>query len=455
MQLATLVRHAVRLASAGVLATAVAHPSRAQGPVPDHAVIQSAPVILAANYDPAEPPTCAGPSAQPDCVQTLFGVYYPAGSGPQALGYTNPPRPVFIQLRIGNGSVGPPQNYGWFLTNVLPKGFVGVDPNYPSVQPGQTYMDAAADVARLLQWLRHHHQWLNIDPDRIFVFGRSFGGIMALTVGLKGDFQDLGSADPVLHQSSRPNYILPFSALSDITCLGPQIQWNELYKLWFPVSSLPSATTQQKLDDSAVWWLMNPALYGRAFTPPMCLGYGAAAPGACGTIVDPHDPYFGAVLHEQTDALADQLNEYELGLSTTLIQAGDVWTFQVALDQALAWSVAQLAPKVESMYLIPPKTAITAAGSWQEFKVLGGLPGSPIAYFAALNTGPVVLNPCPYSGTGLLQALLLGFATPGADGKASFQAFAPPFVIGLGLYFHAFDMQACKFSNLLAKTWTE
>jgi hypothetical protein len=428
--------------------------ARAQAPTPLVEVLQSQPAVLGANYDPTEQPICTGAPAGDECFDTLFGIYYPSGSGPAALGYSNPPRPVFIQLRIGNGSLGPPSQYAWFLNYVLPKGFVGIDPNYPSVLPGQDYMDAADDIARLVQWLRYHHEWLNIDPQQIFVFGRSFGGIMALTIGLKQDFQDLGSADPVLRESSRPNYILPFSALADITCLGPSIQWNDLYHLWFPVSSAPGATTQQQLADSAVHWLLHPELYGRSYTPPMCLGYGSAPPAACGQIVDPHDPYFGKQLREQIDVLADQANVYQLGLASTLIQAGDVWIFEVALQQALAWAQAQLAPKIESMYLIPPKTSIGASGSFQQFKVLGGVPGSPIVYFAALHTGQVTLPTCVYSGIGLVQPFVLGIATPGTDGKASISAFAPPFVIGLKLYFHAFDMQLCKFSNLLEKTWS-
>ncbi|MGB1142421.1 MAG: hypothetical protein ACPG1A_16090, partial [Halioglobus sp.] len=59
------------------------------------------------------------------------------------------------------------------------------------------------DAARALQFLRYHHQSLNIDPENVASFGGSAGAGASLWLGTHDDMADPESADPVLRESTR------------------------------------------------------------------------------------------------------------------------------------------------------------------------------------------------------------------------------------------------------------
>jgi hypothetical protein len=430
--------------------------ARCQEPVPDLNVISTNPVVLIDNYDEVFTSNCAGYSLASGCFQTLVGIYYPSSSGPSALGYANPPRPVLIQLRGGNANNDSPTQLGWFQNYVLPHGFVGVDPNFAPVLQGQDYTVSLADVAYLVQYLRHYHAWFNIDPDKIFAFGRSFGGIMSLAVGLRDDAQDLASPNPVRHQSSRPNFLIPFSAMADMNCLANQVLWGDLLTLWFPTSSAPGATVAQKNADSPAWWLTHPEVYGRTWTPRICLGYALPSGLPCGQYSDPHDGGYGPLMLKGIDACVVNTNQIDLGLAAALIlSAGDQYAFGAAMAEAMDWADQQLVPQAEGLYLVPPQTPITPAGSPQTLRVVGAAPGALLGYFAGVVSGPVVVPWCSNIQVGLLDFLTLGWKFADASGQAQVAVHAPPQAIGLNLILHVADFTNCEVSQLLHKTWLE
>lgn len=447
---------ALLLALAPALASPPAPAPVPQGPAPEIVVLQQSPVVLADNYYQQYSSNCAGFPLGTGCHATLVGIYYPDGKGPPSLGYSNPPSPVVIQLRGGNSNVQFPDQLGWFQSYVLPHGFVGVDPSYPPVYAPDDYTASAKGIAYLIQYLRYYHEWFNIDPNRIFVFGRSFGGVMAMTVGLKEDYQDLASPDPFKHESSRPNYMIPFSAMADLTCLSTsQVLWDWLLYLWFPVATAPGATTAQKLADSPAYWLVHPELYQRPFTPPMCLGYGLNAPHPCGEIVDPHDGWFGLEMLDKGDELAFAQNDAAYGLSNRLINTSDVYAFSEAMVLAMNWAVEQLQPKEAALYLIPPKTPVGPAGSYQALQVIGATPGALVGYFFGFSTGAVFVPGCANIDTGLLDFYPLGWKFADAQGRAALNVWAPPQAIGLDIVVHVADFANCEVSQLMHKTWTQ
>jgi hypothetical protein len=456
LALAALVGAARTLALARALALTSAAPLVAQAPAPDLNVITADPVVLIDNYDEAFPSNCAGYSLASGCFQTLVGIYYPTGSGPGALGYSNPKRPVLVQLRGGNSNNQSPTQLGWFQTYALPHGFVGVDPNYAPVLPGQDFTVSLDDVAYLVQYLRHYHEWLNIDPDRIFVFGRSFGGVMSFAVGLRHDYQNLASSNPIQHQSSRPNFIIPFSAMADMNCLAPQVLWGELLQLFFPVSTAPGATSAQKDADSPAWWLTHPEVFNRPWTPRICLGYAPPTGLPCGQYNDPHDGGFAALMLQKIDEFVVKTNQADVGLAKHLVtSAGDQYAFAEAMAEVIDWAGAQLVPQSEGFYLVPPYTPITPAGSLQELRVVGATPGAIVGFFAGFATGAVVVPGCANIQTGLLDFFPLGWRFADAAGTAALSVYAPPQAIGLNIVVHAADFANCEVSQLMHKTWSE
>ncbi len=423
--------------------------------VPDPLAASSAPLILYDNYDPSQPSGCQGVPPGSLCSHTLVGLYYPDGKGPAGLGFSNPPAPVFINLRGGNWNPSFPELYPWFAANVLPRGFVGVDPNYTVVGPSEGFAKAELGVARLIQYLRHNAVWLNIDPERIFLFGRSFGGFLTFALGLREDHADPASAEPMHHFSSRPNFLLPYSAPTDLSCLSDQVIYTWLVETYFPVALAPGATLQEQLVDSPVYWLENPALYGRTVTPPMFMGYHLGVVNPCGASVDPHDGHFGLLMRDRLDGFVLSANLPELGLGSKLINTSDLWGYTALMTPALDWAVAQLEPTPPMMYQPKPIDPITPQGSVQVLRAIGAVPFAPVHYFVAFTSAPIFLPWCPTITEGLPGPIYLGSAPADAEGRANLPLFVPPGVVGIPLVFHMADLVHCRVTQILPHTWTE
>ena len=60
-----------------------------------------------------------------------------------------------------------------------------------------------SDSKRCLQFLRYHHEQLNIDPDRIALYGASAGAGTCAWLAFNDDLADAAADDPVLRQSTR------------------------------------------------------------------------------------------------------------------------------------------------------------------------------------------------------------------------------------------------------------
>ena len=67
----------------------------------------------------------------------------------------------------------------------------------------ESVLKPLSDSRRCLQFLRHHHRELNIDPSRIAVYGASAGAGMCLWLALSDDMADPESDDPILRESTR------------------------------------------------------------------------------------------------------------------------------------------------------------------------------------------------------------------------------------------------------------
>ena len=87
--------------------------------------------------------------------------------------------------------------------------FVAVD--FRDVLRGATIPEVLRECARSLQFLRANAGTWNLDPNRVAVFGESFGATASLWLAFHDDLAVAGSADPVLRQSTRPTCAGSFS----------------------------------------------------------------------------------------------------------------------------------------------------------------------------------------------------------------------------------------------------
>jgi len=90
------------------------------------------------------------------------------------------------------------------LDQLLEAGISVVGVNYRlSHQNPEGTLGSLRDIARFVQWIRHHADDYAINPDRIAAFGGSAGGAASLWLAFRDDLADPDSDDPVARQSSR------------------------------------------------------------------------------------------------------------------------------------------------------------------------------------------------------------------------------------------------------------
>ncbi len=253
------------------------------------------PFYLGLNYG-NKPPT------DPLYLDNQFDLFYPNGVCPVMQGCRPSSNPVVVLLHGGNTNnplVGPGalSPLGQLL---LTKGFVVVVPSFHEVDYdlGESYLSATQDIARLIQYVRFNRVELSIDPARVFCFGHSSGAFQAYHLGLNADFAQPAALDPLEHESSRPDFLIPWGGATDWGCFdyanpatNPIISF-----LIFGATSMSEVSQDEIMLASAAYWLQNPDLYDRTTTPPMCLVYNLEDQGECGSILNVHDGYFGTLM---------------------------------------------------------------------------------------------------------------------------------------------------------------
>ncbi|MFN0205032.1 MAG: hypothetical protein ACKVS6_01805 [Planctomycetota bacterium] len=244
--------------------------------------------------------------------EQTFDILYPSGSSPAFPGSEYQPRPYLIQLHGGNENTpyAGLEKVSPITLEALNRGFIVIIPNYHVInfEISESWVNASKDIARCIQFSRYFAEVLNLDPQKLFLQGHSSGGFQTYYMGLNIDYQNLASRDPIEKLSSRPNYILPWGAPSQFNCLD--VNYPGFFPSWasqyfFGVPSFALVPPALLVSSSPKTWLMNPADYGRTYTPPMCLTYNLDLAHPCGTINDTHDGEFGNIMKEAIDRFCE------------------------------------------------------------------------------------------------------------------------------------------------------
>jgi len=101
------------------------------------------------------------------------------------------------------------------------------------------------DSKRCLQFIRYHHEQLNVDPDRIAIYGASAGAGTCLWLGFNEDLADPNAADPVLRESTRVSAIGAKAAQSTYDLLKwESVVFVSLGLTLEDMASLPNSSEQ-------------------------------------------------------------------------------------------------------------------------------------------------------------------------------------------------------------------
>ncbi|MEO0651003.1 MAG: hypothetical protein AAFZ65_10020 [Planctomycetota bacterium] len=403
-------------------------------------------VVLEVIYDGTLAPS------DPDYEEALAYIRYPVGTGPLSLGYPQAPLPAFLTSRGGNQNaqqLGQPGKSD--ITDLVnDSGLVDLVYNYPEVGPDEDYRVAAEGIARLIQYLRANALDLNLRPDAIVLQGRSFGTMTNNSVAFTHDRADPASGDPVLMQSSRPDYYIPRFGPSTLTCftdqLGPWV--SGLNAMYFPGKTFFEATEEERLEESAVWWLRNPKAYGRDRTPPIFVVYGSDHGDVCGAIDDVHSGLFGELLLEAIDDHARATGRYDW-----LAKCGAYSNENIANPNTaiLTWTIGRMAADVgNGLWMTQP---VGVPGESATLTVADGIPGNTVSFFSGTVPQKFPLPGCPGLEGELMDFVELGSSEVNSVGAASFTFPVTADSAGATVRYHAVDLTACETSNVVTHAW--
>ena len=92
------------------------------------------------------------------------------------------PRSGLILIHGGGWRGGSKTDYAYYGQQFAQRGFVAASINY-RLAPANKFPDPVHDAKAAVRWMRRNAAELNVDPDRIAVFGGSAGGHLAQMVG--------------------------------------------------------------------------------------------------------------------------------------------------------------------------------------------------------------------------------------------------------------------------------
>lgn len=169
--------------------------------------------------------------APPPAPTNLYGIAYDAQHPIQTFDLYHPgfelpdPTPVAIWLSGGwsveQAPVDDPMTVDVYAALLSRRIAVVV----PDLRPSDAwpFPFPAFDCARVVQHVRHNAAAYHVDPDRIFLMGRSGGGTIAAEVAYGPDWQGLLASDAVGLESSRAAALVVISSASDFTAVADTI----------------------------------------------------------------------------------------------------------------------------------------------------------------------------------------------------------------------------------------
>lgn len=137
------------------------------------------------------------------------------------------PAPVVIYIHGGGFYLGSKGNVnGADIETCLKNGVSVASINYPYYADVPLQGIIRDNIARAVQFLRYKAGELNIDKDRIAVYGQSAGAGSSLWLAFHDDLADPASQDPVLRESSR----VRAAGAIDTQATYDFLRWPEIFK---------------------------------------------------------------------------------------------------------------------------------------------------------------------------------------------------------------------------------
>lgn len=229
------------------------------------------------------------------------------------LAESDTPTPVLVSIHGGGFQSGNKRIGSSLLRQCLDAGISAVAITYrltdEAIAPAQMM-----DSARAIQFIRHHAEKWNIDPEKIAATGGSAGAGISLWLGFHDDLADPDNEDPVLRESTRLTcmYVENGQTSYDprfILDMFPDAQVHRIGALQRLFGSELRDLEQLPEEKKELFEKISPLAHLTKDDPPAALTYSRAMDSQ----PDIHHPLFGKLLKEKMDELGIRCEVYVEG----------------------------------------------------------------------------------------------------------------------------------------------
>jgi len=237
-----------------------------------------------------------------------------------------------------------------------------------------------------------------------------------------------------------------------LTCFFPQAgPWDStLSTFFFPGQTFDQGSPEQRLEESAYWWLSNPHLFNRERTPPLCIVYKSDHGDTCGQVSDVHSGIFGEIMLDAIDDYVLMTGDRSFGDRSSSV---DVGINPDATAGIIAWAAIRAARDFDGLWLVPPTGVVGVSGGDVTLTAFGADSGDLLSFYTGIQAGTFPMPGCPNLQGQIPNFTLLGTATAVGGGVTSLTFPVSPASVGQTVLFHVVDFGNCVMSNLSVHTY--
>jgi len=199
-----------------------------------------------------------------DGVNTNFDIFLPDATTPSSL----------LIIIHGGGFINGDKSdvysntfYNTLINNLLDENVAVATINYHLVVSNDNdgIIRSLNDCKRALQFMRYYSVSLNLNPNKVAVFGTSAGAAAGLWIAFNDDMADAANSDPVLQESTRIQGLVSGSPQSNYDCL----EWHNNVFSEYQVDGFSYNTVENILTKSRIFNYFGVSSEAELFSPAL------------------------------------------------------------------------------------------------------------------------------------------------------------------------------------------
>lgn len=189
---------------------------------------------------------------------------------------TDKPLPVIVFIHGGGWRAGDKSSGAGNVSRFVASGeYAGVSVGYRLTDEAQ-WPEQIFDCKAAIRWIRGNAKELNLDPDKIAVWGSSAGGHLVSMLGTSGDVKELeGSIGSFTSNSSRVSCVVNYYGPEDFVTMVTKVSTIDRTTKDYPEALLIGGRVQDVPEKAKA---ASPITYVSADDPPFLTAHGTKDP---------------------------------------------------------------------------------------------------------------------------------------------------------------------------------